>query len=568
MNFEISFDLPPYLSSKDWVAIDLELFNAEKTRLHRPTTGTFACLSICYRPDIVHVITDEKLVKDALYNIQDAVWIFHNAMFDITHLRRWAAIYPRKKLWDTMIVERIMGGGLYDTFSLEDVARRRLNLLMEKEVRKTFESANQLTEDQIHYAAKDAAIDWLICEHQKKEITKNDYKIWTDVDRKAFWAMLDFIPFRLDVDAWRNLAKLNEAKASEIKAQLDFNPASPKQVLEVLSKAGFKMLKNTQEATLEKAIEKYKNTKACELAKLILEYRKYAKRASTYGENFLRDYLEDIGDECYAIRSGYWVIGAETGRTASDRPNFQNIPVRDTKDFRKCFIPRKGNKLVIADMGQQETRIAAYLSQDKNLMKILENKDQDIFVGMAKMIYKMDITKDDPFRKLVKNTVYGILYGMSAEGMADRYGISKNDAEDAINQFFRTFPNMQEYLIQQERKVEYVETVAGRKIWLNPYSEQVTRNARNSPIQGTAADQMKVALGNIHEKWRVEVPEEYFFACVGYVHDELIFDVQEQVADKVAKFVAKEMVDAAEEMCPGISFVAEPKIADTWADKE
>jgi DNA polymerase I len=238
--------------------------------------------------------------------------------------------------------------------------------------------------------------------------------------------------------------------------------------------------------------------------------------------------------------------------------------VRDTKEFREQHIARPNNKLIVADMGQQETRIGAYFSQDKALINILQDRKQDVFVGMARLVYKRDITKDDPFRKQVKNTTYGIFYGMSPEGMAERYGMPVDDAERAIDDVFNAFPDLYSWITQQKKKRDYVETVMGRRIWLNPHSDQVERNAVNSPISGTAADQMKIALGNIYEKWSFPVP----YTCVGYIHDELIFDQLEKYADEIGEFISQEMISAAERMCVGIPFIADFKVCSSWAEKE
>lgn len=564
MDFKITHDLPPKLSSHDWCAIDLELFGAEKIHLHRPTTGTFACLSICYNRDLVHVILNQDQVAEALQQIDDSVWVFYNAMFDITHLRRWAKVQPRKKLWDVMIVEREMCGGLYDDFSLEDVVRRRLDLRMNKAVRDAFEKTSQMNDEQLHYAANDAWVTLQACEHQRKEIDKKTFSVWTDIDCKAFWPMLDFQGFRINPEAWKTLAETNKARAEAIKAEMPFNPASPKQVMDALTKAGFKRLKDTEKPTVKRAMIKYPKAQAIELAKEVLEYRTYAKRASTYGMNFIEDFLEKESEDVYFIRASFWVVGTEHGRTSSSKPNLQNIIARGTDEFRRCFIARPGHKLVIADMGQQETRIAAFLSQDQKLIDILCDTSQDIFVGMAKLIYNKDITKDDPFRKQVKNTTYGILYGMSPRGMEDEYGIPEKEAATVIEEIFNAFPQLYSWICQQRSNKKYVKTIAGRKAWLNPYSEQCERNAVNDPVCGTAADQMKIALGNIYEKWNFPFP----FACVGYIHDELIFDVPEEYAQDVGELVSHEMIAAAESQCPGVPFKADFCICDSWADKE
>lgn len=556
-------EVPKNVPKNAWVALDTEFFGMEKRKMHRPTTGTFACLSVCYDPEIVYVITEEKDIPIVLENVKDCVWIFHNAGFDLVQMRRWSDIPRRKKIWDVMIIERIMCGGLYDSYSLEDVVRRRLDLRMHKEVRDTFEKSDTLTPQQLEYAANDAYVTLLACEAQKKEITSKDFKIWTDVDRKALWAIMDFKGFRLDVEAWKNLAIANENTAKTIKESLDFNPASPAQVKALLIKKGFKGLKDTQEKTLENAINKYPEKEAVGIAKKVLEYRMYAKRASTYGINFIDNYVEKE-DDVEVIHAGYWVVGTETGRTASSSPNMQNIIARETNEFRKCFIARPNHKLVIADMGQQELRDVAFLSQDKKLINLLQDKTQDVFVGMAKMMYKRNILENDPFRKQVKNTVYGVNYGMSADGFAERYDLTIEEAQSAIDLYFATFPELYSWVTMQKKQKHFVETIAGRRIWLNPYSDQCERNAVNAPVQGSAADQMKIALGNIHEKWNFPFP----FCCVGYIHDELIFDVPEEYANGVGEFISKEMVDAAEAQCFGVPFIADFKVCGSWAEKE
>jgi len=565
---DVIISVPPKLNKSDWVSIDIELFNAIKHKLHLPTTGEFAMASFCSssEPEKVYVIRDEKNIEQALDNVKDATWIFHNASFDITHLRRWTEIKPRNKLWDTMIIERIMCGGLYDKegYSLENVVRRRLDVRMDKEIRKTFtdNKEKKLTKEQIIYGATDAYLTLRVCEHQKKQITKKDFRVWTNIDRGAMWAIIDFKGMRIDVDAWTQLANQNQETADNIAKTLDINPNSPQQVKKLLSENGFKRLQNTERKTLDRMMIKYPNAKAFEITKTILEYRTYQKRASTYGLNLIKKHLENE-DNVDVIHAGYWVVGTEHGRTSSTNPNFQNIPVREVKDFRKCFIARPNHKLIICDMGQQETRISAYLSDDKKLIELLSDITIDIFVAMTKLMYKIEILQNDPFRKKTKNTVYGVNYGMSAEGFAERYGGTPEEAQEAIDLYFHTFPGLYSWIIKQKKKRNFVETIYGRRIWLNPYSDQTERNAINSPISGSAADQMKMALGNIHKKWSFPFP----FCCVGYIHDEVIFDVPEDYTEQVGEFISKEMISAAEIQCPGVPFTAEYIIANDWSEK-
>jgi DNA polymerase I len=567
MKMNIIKQIPPKLTEKDWVAIDLELFKAEKNKLHTRDTGIFACLTFCFNDEDVYIITNEKDVRESLENVNDAVWIFHNAKFDITHLKRWAYVPYRKKLWDTMLIEKILWSGYYDLFALDDLARRYLDINMDKTVRNRFSDEESLDDEMIYYSAYDALITRKVCLIQKPLAKGKPFEIWRDIDRDALWAFIDMMPIKFDKEKWLKIAKENEKKAEELEKIFEFNPRSPIQVKKWLSQNGFKRLRSTQEKDLKARLAdpKQANTKAGKVAEALLEYRKVQKRASTYGVNWVDKYVDKDG----YVRSNYNVIGAATARTSSSKPNFQNIIARGDEGvaYRECFIPYLNDVMIVIDMGQQEARINAYLSQDKNLIEILKQKDKDIFVEMAKKIYNIDITKDDPKRKIVKNIIYGMSYGMSPEGFADRYEVSLQEAKKAFRDVFRTFPGLASYISIQKRKKDYVETIAGRKIWLNPYSSQVERNAINSPTQGTAADQQKIAIGRIYRKWKENI-ENLTFSLVGFVHDELIFSASKSWADKVVEFVSEEMIKAAEEQCPGVPFTVDVGVGDSWAVKQ
>jgi len=556
-------DLPPILSKKDWCAIDLELFEAKKSKLHRPTTGKFACLTFCYNEEDVYIITDKTQVQEALDRVDQAVWIFHNAKFDITHLRRWADVPYRARIWDTLLIDRILWGGYYNLFALNDLARRYLDMEIDKDIKSRFENATTLDKELIKYSAIDPFITRKICKKQYKLAKSNAIKIWKEVDRDAMWAFIDMMPVRIDIDKWTGIANKNEKTTKELAEQFEFNPRSSIQTKKYLSKNGFPRLRNTQEKTLLARLTnpKQATTKAGKITKQLLQYRKIQKRSSTYGKNWIKNYVEE-DDKIY---SDYKVIGAETGRTSSSRPNMQNIPGRATPVYRECFIPHPGHKMLIVDMGQQEARIAAYLSQDKKLIHLFTQTDKDIFIEMAKLIYNVKITKSNPLRKQIKNIVYGLTYGMSPEGFTDRYGGTITDAEKAFNDFFNVFPTLASFLHIQSLKKQSVSTIMGRKMYLNEYSNQVERNAKNSPIQGTAADQQKVAIGRIYKKWNEQF--DFPFSLIMFVHDELVFSVPEDKVEKVKDFVVKEMIQAAEEQCPGVPFIAEAKIGSNWSIK-
>jgi len=308
-------------------------------------------------------------------------------------LRRHAEIKPRKKLWDTMLIDRIMWGGYYDLFGLDDLSRRYLDIELDKSLQKSFVDATELSEEQIQYAALDTINTLKICEAQKKHLTKTDMKIWKEIDQPALWAIMDFQGFRVDVDKWKALAEYNKRKQEEIDEQLGFNPRSYKQVKWVLREEGFKGLPSTGEAELLKHIKDYPDTKARELAELVLESRKYGTRASRYGMAFLEKYIEEENDY-HVVYGDYDVNLAETGRTACRNPNMQNIPARETKEYRECFIPRPGNILLVADYSSQEPRISAFLSDDKKMKSDVSYEDVYRTVEtMDDQIYNIDDQK-------------------------------------------------------------------------------------------------------------------------------------------------------------------------------
>jgi DNA polymerase-1 len=559
----IIYDVPPELHG--WVSLDLELVNTNIKVLHRPQGGDFGLLTL-YDGKNVYIINDETNVPAAISYIQDCVWIFHNSKFDLTHLRRWAYIPPRNKIWDTMLIDKIMYSGYYDTFSLADLSRRYLGKFLDKSLQKEWGNVDlkNLPQEYVDYAVSDIVTTYDVAMEQKKHVKKQDFWIWSHIDLPAMWAVMDFMGFRIDAEQWLELADKNKKRSAEIDASLPFNIRSYKVAREYLSKRGFRGLPNTRESTIEMWMNKFPDTEAAELAKVCLEGRKYAKRASTYGKSFISNYIErDLVHKVDVVFGDYNIIGAETGRLSCTSPNMQNIPSKDTKEFRRCFVARPGYKLVIADYSQQEIGIAAYISKDKNLLEIF-NSGKDIYIAMAKLMYGKTITKDDPLRKRMKSVVLGTNYGMSEYGLAKKENITKEEAIDFLNKFAKAFPDLNQWMQNQQKIKNFTNTILKRKTFLNPYSSQHGRNALNNPIQGSAAEIIKSALIRLHKNWEFDnLP----FSVVAIIHDELVLDVPEQYAEDVLNFVKYQSETAANELCKGMSFRVDVVIADNWSEK-
>lgn len=554
--------IPPQQPPNGYVGIDIEIFGMNDKTLHRPTSGEFACLSIATSPEDVYMLHDVNEIPMAMYAIKDSIWVAHNSKFDLMNLRRWDKIEPRKKLWDTLLIERILYGGYFDTFGLNDLARRYLNIYMEKETRDEFKKATEMDEHMMQYAALDAATTLSICYAQQKSMTKNDFKIWNEVDRDALWAVMDFKGMAIDVDKWLALAATNKARAEEIKAQLPFNPDSPKQVKEYLSARGFKGLKDAQADTLKKLIRKYPDAEATPLAIAQQQYKTLAKRASSYGENFLKDHLE-YDDGVPVIIPDWNVTGAETGRMSCSAPALQTIPVRDTKEFRECFIARPNHKLVIWDWSSQEPRITAHISQDKRLLQIFR-EGKDIYCEMALDIKGVKIDKHDPLRAAMKPVFLGATYGLTEYGLAKRLECSTEEAKEYLNTFFKKYPGVADYVDKQQREKKYVQTCLGRKAWINSYSEGGENNALNSPIQGTAGDMLKQTFTKVWREWNFDFP----YAVDGVVHDEIRADVPTEAAEEVAKFGEHCAIEIGKSMCGSVPWKVDTYVGSSWACKE
>ncbi|MEM4721812.1 MAG: hypothetical protein QXT73_07130, partial [Candidatus Methanomethylicaceae archaeon] len=177
-DIEIIHGIPPKLQPNTFVAIDTEWFGVDQKRVHRPTSGTFALMTVCFEPNKVYVISDGKDIGKALSNLEDAIWVIQDSKFDITHLRKLVEIKPRRRLWDTLLIEKILWGGYYDNFSLKHMARRYLGIILDKSVRERFNDTGRVTGEMVRYACLDAVICYRIFLEQYKSWNRDVRRIW------------------------------------------------------------------------------------------------------------------------------------------------------------------------------------------------------------------------------------------------------------------------------------------------------------------------------------------------------------------------------------------------------
>lgn len=338
-------------------------------------------------------------------------------------------------------------------------------------------------------------------------------------------------------------------------AGTEFNIASPKQLGEILfdrmkllDKA--KKTKTGQYATGEEVLVKLAGEH--EIAKKILEFREYEKLRSTYVDALPKM----VSKQDHRIHTDYRQAVAATGRLSSNNPNLQNIPIRTEKgrQIRAAFVPRDKDYLFMsADYSQIELRIAASFAKDETMIEAFKNK-RDIHATTAAKVFKVPLEKVTPdMRRKAKEVNFGILYGSTAFGLSQNLGISRTEASEIIDAYFKEFSAIKRYMddsINYAREKEYVETILGRRRYLRDInSRNITtrgfaeRNAINAPIQGSAADIIKIAMIQIH-KWLER--EKLKTKMIMQVHDELVFDLhheeQEIVKPKVIELMKSAVI--------------------------
>lgn len=575
---QIIRELPPTLSENDVVALDLELAGLREEQLHRPA-GRMTSLAGSFDGETAYIVFEENEVEEFLKRIEKATWVYHNATFDLAHLRRWATIQERKNLRDTMLIEKVMFSDYYDDFGLDDLVRRYLKCYMPKDVRKEFHNLEgAMTDKQVEYAALDVIGTWLVDKEQQKIFEKTDRLIWERVDLPTIWTSIDLSGFTVDVDKWYDIAEKNQAIVDRIEYELGqkygkttkkmsgrgkartevdifvpFNPASPSQVLELLKSQGLNV-----ESTGDDAISPYRETN--EVVASILEYRVAAKKVSTYGKSYMK-FVENDG----RIYPSLQVIGAASGRNSCRSPNLQQIP--RLAEYRECFIAGHGRKLIIADYSAQEPRIFASICKDPQLMEIF-NSGKDIYCEVARVAFNESITKKDKERRnQIKALVLGLIYGLSPYGFARDNEVSQEVAEEMFNAFFDAFPVAAKWVQDQQLfNKGFTRTILGRKCHLHPYNAQWKRNALNNPMQGSGADMTKLAMKEFR-KVNKELLQQDKVGIILPVHDEIILWCVEEIAEDMKKSLEDCMIRIAEMVHVGIPAVVEAHIGTSWSDK-
>ena len=420
----------------------------------------------------------------------------------------------------------------------------------------------------VNYACEDADITLQLKSKLARELKSfNQEKLFQDVEVPLVEVLADmeYAGVRVDRATLKEISdSLGEsAKEAEIKiydiAGEQFNIASPKQLGEVLFDR-MKLLENPkktktgQYATGEEILSRLASEH--EIAKLILDFREYQKLKSTYVDAL----PELISKKDDRIHTNYNQAVAATGRLSSTNPNLQNIPIRTEKgrEIRKAFIARdKDYTLLSADYSQIELRIMASFAEDKSMLEAFNNKE-DIHAATAAKIYGVPLNEvSSDMRRKAKTANFGIIYGISAFGLAERLNIPRSEAKQLIDGYFATYSNVKAFMdksIKDARDKGYVVTILGRRRYLPDINSRngmvrgmAERNAINAPIQGSAADIIKKAMVQIQKRFDAEKLRS---TMILQVHDELNFDVFKPELENVRQIVIEEMEHACELSVP------------------
>ena len=522
-----------------------------------------------------------------LFDDETITWIGQNLKYDFLVLK-WYGIILKGKTFDTMLAHYV----------IEPEGRRSMDILSEQflgyapvsienligKKGKNQGTMRDVPLDQItEYAAEDADITFQLKECFEPLLTKREVKrVFEEVENPLMQVLVDmeFEGVKVDEQFLNEYSKVLEAdiKISEERvfeqAGVRFNLASPKQLGEVLfdilkidPKA--KKTKTGQYATGEDVLAKL--AAKHKIVDDILNFRELSKLKSTYVDAL----PAIVNPKTGRIHTSYAQAVAVTGRLSSTNPNLQNIPIRSERgrEVRKAFIPRDPARILVsADYSQIELRVVAAISGDPNMCDAFK-QGKDIHTATAAKVYgiaEADVTKEQRYK--AKSVNFGIIYGQGAFGLAENLGISRTEAKEIIDNYKKEFPNIQLYMDQQINKAKeqgYVETLMGRKRWLRDINSSnftvrgfAERNAINSPIQGSAADMIKLAMIKIHHEMKKQHWES---KMILQVHDELVFDAVESELPALKALILSCMTTAME-LPNGVPVEAEIGQGKNWLE--
>lgn len=530
------------------------------------------------------ILTEGFERLNSIFADKSVVKIFHNFNYDGPVLAyQYGASF--ENVYDTLIAERILNNGFQLSNSLDDVLVRRFGILLNKEIRDLFiDYEGELTDEMFHYLEEDILYLPQLREVQLQAFKETNMQNICDLEMNLLLPVLDMtltgIGFDLNLYE-EELKKVNQVilnletafietlgadfyieveRTKKGEKYLENIPvenikwSSWQQLKTVLHKIGVKV-----NSTSSKTLDSYRDKHP--LVGLILDYKKWYKMLGW-------SWQEHLGPD-NRIHPSWNQCGADSGRFSSSDPNMQQIPrpQENYPNFRALFRALPEHTLICADYSQQEPRILANVTRDERMIQAANEKD--IYVAYARDIYHKEVEKDSEERYQTKQGVLAILYGVREKTLSANMSISVKEATDLRNSVIGTYPDATRWGNSQIKKIVlhgYSQSVLGRRRYF-PEVASTSRSqlwkydniSRNNPIQSTGADITKLALIKVYN-----ILQEYDAHLIWTVHDEIGVSVHKDQAEELYPKVINAMVEAANEICPDVKFLAEGKITDIW----
>jgi len=491
--------------------------------------------------------------------------IGHNIKYDIEVLSNYN-IPVQGKLFDTMIAHYLINPDM--RHNMDILSETYLNYqpvsiteLIGKKGKNQLSMRTVALEKQTEYAVEDADVTLQLKEHFEKELEEGKLtKLFNTVEVPLVSVLSDMEIEGINLNT-EYLASFSKELSSDIQtleqkiyeqAGEEFNIASPKQLGPILFEK-LKLVdkpKKTKTGQYSTAEDVLSSLKEHQIIADILEYRQCKKLLSTYVDAL----PNELNPKTKRVHTVYAQAVAATGRLSSNNPNLQNIPIRTERgqQVRKAFIPRDENHtLLAADYSQIELRIIAALSEEETMIKAFQD-GEDIHASTAAKVFNValdEVTREQ--RSNAKTVNFGIIYGVSAFGLSNQTNLTRSESKQLIDAYYETYPKLKNYMAKQvdfAREYGYVETVLGRKRYLKDINSRnaivrgaAERNAVNAPIQGSAADIIKLAMININKRFK---QEQFKSKMLLQVHDELVFDAHNDELDIITLIIKQEMENA------------------------
>lgn len=515
----------------------------------------------------------QKIVNEfkPIYENENILKIGQNIKYDLLVLQNYG-VELKGKIFDTMIAHYLLQPELHHGMDyLAEVYLNYQTIHIEELIGSKGKNQKNMADlpptAVYEYACEDADVTLKLKNVLEPLLKENDCdRLFWEIEMPLMpvLAYMERNGVCIDREGLKETSRLYTEEMNRIEKEIhelagtDFNIASPKQVGEVLFDRlkivdKPKKTKTGQYVTSEEVLESLRTKHP--VVEKILEHRGLKKLLGTYIDALPKLVNPVTGH----IHTSFNQTITTTGRLSSSNPNLQNIPVRNEygKEIRKAFIPEEGCLFFSADYSQIELRIMAHLSGDEHMIEAFRN-GQDIHAATAAKIFKKElneVTKEE--RSKAKTANFGIIYGITAFGLAERMGVSRTEAKELIEGYFQTYPKVKEYMnrsIEMAREKGYTETVYHRKCHLRDINSHnavvrgyAERNAINSPIQGSAADIIKIAMIRIYRRFR---EEQLRSKMILQVHDELNFSVYPEEKEKVQQIVIEEMENAYSMLVP------------------